>query len=106
VTTLFLDEEWGKWSDREIGRRAGTGKTLVGHVIVNVHGRAAMDRLYKTNSGIIATRSMPAINADRQELDCLAGEAAAAKAAADELESLKAAKISIPRPSNIIHEYP
>ena len=34
------------------------------------------------------------------------GEAAAAKAAADELESLKAAKISIPRPSNIIHEYP
>ena len=41
-----------------------------------------MDRLYKTNSGIIATRSMPAINADRQELDCLAGEAAAAKAAA------------------------
>ena len=90
VTTLLLDEEWGKWSDREIGRKTGTGKTLVGHVRASLTGRAASERSYKTKHGTIATMDMAAINADRQELDRLAAEAAAAKAAAGELENLQA----------------
>ena len=27
---LLKDEEWGRWSDTEISRRAGVGKTFVG----------------------------------------------------------------------------
>lgn len=36
VSTLLADEEWSKWSDREIARRCGVGADLVGTVRTSI----------------------------------------------------------------------
>lgn len=52
VETLLRDEAWGKWSDREIGRRCHVSPTFVGKIraeVVTVH--VDSERTYTTKHG-------------------------------------------------------
>lgn len=54
VETLLKDEEWGKWSDREIARRCKVSPTFVGGIreILTVH--VDSERTYTTKHGATA----------------------------------------------------
>lgn len=59
VMCLLNDEEWGKWSDREIARRCHVSPTLVGKLrgeVVTVHvDSEPVERTYITKHGNTAT---------------------------------------------------
>lgn len=59
VMCLLNDEEWGKWSDREIARRCHVSPTLVGKLrgeVVTVHvDSEPVERTYTTKHGNTAT---------------------------------------------------
>lgn len=60
IETLLRDEEWSKWSDREIGRRCAVSRTTVGTVraelsLSNLDSESAGERTYITRHGTEAT---------------------------------------------------
>ena len=71
VETLLRDEEWGKWSDREIARRCRVSPTLVGKLrgeIVTVHmDSEPVERVYTTRHGTTATMDTSKIGAAAYE---------------------------------------
>lgn len=58
--TLLADEEWGRWSDREIARRCGVDHKFVGTVRSSL-GTVPSERTYLTKHGTIATMDTAAI---------------------------------------------
>jgi len=58
VLTLLQDEEWAKWSDREIARRAGVGNKFVGDVRQSLCLEHSEPRTYTTKHGTTATMSV------------------------------------------------
>jgi hypothetical protein len=70
VLTLLQDDEWGKWSDREIARRCGVSRMTVARVkegIVTVTSDS--ERAYVTKHGTPAIMNVAAINRDRGKAD-------------------------------------
>ncbi|MFP4225036.1 MAG: ParB N-terminal domain-containing protein [Phycisphaeraceae bacterium] len=57
VRTLLEDEEWGKWSDREIARRCGVDHKTVGRLRDELTGEIPQStaRIYSTRHGTQAT---------------------------------------------------
>jgi hypothetical protein len=55
VETLLRDEEWGKWSDREIASRTETSAPLVASVRLTVNSYSDSERTYTTKHGSVAT---------------------------------------------------
>ena len=54
VETLLLGEEWGKWADREIGRRTGTDHKFVAKVRAALTGDIPSERLFTTKHGTVS----------------------------------------------------
>lgn len=50
VARLLRDEEWSKWTDREIARRVGVGHPLVGQIRCDLTGRNSSDTGQDTNT--------------------------------------------------------
>ena len=60
VTVLLTDEEWAKWSDREIARRAAVSNAFVtllrrSLLTVNSEEEPTAERTYTTKHGTVAT---------------------------------------------------
>lgn len=55
VMALLSDEEWGKWSDREIGRRCRVSHPFVAKIREDVTGNISSERTYITKHGTVAT---------------------------------------------------
>lgn len=58
VETLLQDEEWGRWSDREIARQCGVSNRFVSNLrgeSVTVNGSQSEPRTYTTRHGTTAT---------------------------------------------------
>lgn len=56
VLTLLRDEEWVKWSDREIARRAGVDNSFVSRLRKDVTvDEQQLERTYTTRHGTVAT---------------------------------------------------
>jgi len=72
VETLLKDDEWGKWSDREIARKARVSHTFVAKIRADLTGNAASEeRVYTTKHGTTATMNTGAINADRPSKEAI-----------------------------------
>jgi phage portal protein BeeE len=54
IETLLGDEEWGKWSSREIARRCGVADSFVGDLKKSLQLNCS-DRTYTTKHGTVAT---------------------------------------------------
>lgn len=61
VLTLLSDDEWKKWSDREIGRRCNVHHETVGRLKLDLTGENASERLYTTKHGTVATMNTAGI---------------------------------------------
>lgn len=55
VLTLLNDEEWGKWSDREIGRRCCVCHPFVGNVRSSLVSVTSEPPKFTTKHGTVAT---------------------------------------------------
>ena len=70
VTKLLMDEEWGKWSDREIARRCHVNHELVGKLRQQLApvtgGTASEPRTYRTKHGTTATMKTGNVGKGRQ----------------------------------------
>jgi len=57
VLMLLEDEEWGKWSDREIARQCKVGHPLVGELrnLTGISSSEKTERTYVTKHGTLAT---------------------------------------------------
>lgn len=67
VTRLLEDEEWGKWSDREIARRCGVSNVFVSKLspsLLTVNS----EKTYTTKHGIVATMNTANIGRSRTAL--------------------------------------
>jgi ParB-like nuclease domain len=53
VMTLLNDEEWSKWSDREIARRCGVHHQMVGKLRSSLD-ESSSERIYTTKHGTVA----------------------------------------------------
>lgn len=54
VETLLRDEEWKKWSDREIARRCGVDNSFASRVRESLLPNNS-DRTYRTKHGTVTT---------------------------------------------------
>jgi hypothetical protein len=71
VLTLLNDEEWSKWSDREIARRCNVHHDLVGRLRPAVTGgNASEPRTFTTKHCTVATMDTSAIG-KRPAANCL-----------------------------------
>jgi len=65
VMALLSDEEWGKWSDREIGRRCGVdGKTVAAARENSQCGNSALTRAFTTRHGTVGHRRLAPRSSD------------------------------------------
>lgn len=62
VTRLLTDEEWGKWSDREIARRCNVSQPYVSRLRARLTDNVISERTYRTKHGTIATMQTANIN--------------------------------------------
>ena len=69
VETLLLGEEWGKWADREIVRKTGTGHKFVARVRASLTGAGSSERLFTTKHGTVATMDTAAIGVAPEEVE-------------------------------------
>lgn len=71
VETLLRDEEWSRWSDREIARRCGVHHQLVARLRQSLDDSssdpAPTERTYRDRWGNESVMNTPAINAGRTE---------------------------------------
>ena len=93
VSTLLLDDEWSKWSDREIARKTGTAHPFVGAVRTKLTGNVTSDeRAYTTKHGAIAIMNTAAIGVPAEEVERIKKEAKAEAAdLAERLANVEAA---------------
>ena len=89
VETLLLDDEWAKWSDREIGRRTSTHGTFVAKIRTEV---SAVNSRYEERTCVRnGTEYQVDVSGIQAEAERRVAEAKAeAKAKADELAALQA----------------
>ena len=84
---LLTDEEWGRWSDREIARRCAVSHTFVGKLRADrdqrraardeqLTGNVASERTYITKHGTVATMNTARIGAREATPTPANGEAA------------------------------
>jgi len=67
VTTLLRDEEWGRWSDREIARHAGVHHQMVGRLRTELSpDGSSSERTYRTRHGTTATMNTSRIRQSNQ----------------------------------------
>lgn len=70
VETLLKDEEWGKWSDREIAERCAVSNSTVSEYrrsLCDSHSEAPSTRTYVTRYGTTATMNVENIGRNRSE---------------------------------------
>jgi N6-adenosine-specific RNA methylase IME4 len=60
VLLLLGDAEWGKWSDREIARRANVGHPLVAE-LRRLTGSSSSERTFRTKHGTVSTMDTAAM---------------------------------------------
>ena len=77
VETLLLDEEWGKWADREIGRKTGTHGTFVAKVRSALTAVNSSERTFTTKHGTVAIMNTAAIGVAPEEVERRIAEAKA-----------------------------
>jgi hypothetical protein len=63
VMMLLRDPEWGKWSDREIGKRAGVDHKTIGRMRAIV-GTAPTERTFTSRHGTVATRRVEKVDGE------------------------------------------
>ena len=66
VHRMLADFEWGKWSDREIGRRCGVDHEMVGNVRRSLADSASeKPRTYESKHGTVSEMAVANINKNR-----------------------------------------
>jgi hypothetical protein len=117
VLTLLNDAEWGKWTDREIGRACQVHHETVGK-LRSVTGETASERTYTTKHGTTATMKTAGINAGRTPFQAKASEdngsitggagavtGEASRLASGRTDAGEAASVDLPTiPRNIVAE--
>ena len=61
VDRLLRDDEWGKWSDREIARRCAVSNNFVSEFRRSLSSNDSDERTYTTKHGTVATMNTAAI---------------------------------------------
>lgn len=68
VETLLCDEEWARWSDREVARRCGVDHVFVGRIRSSLVTITSEERTYTTKHGTVATMSTANIGQQQNTL--------------------------------------
>ena len=68
VETLLRDDEWAKWSDREIARHCGASQPFVGGIRASLITVISDERTYTTKHGSVATMRVGRIGGDGLEI--------------------------------------